>query len=680
MNTINLGYMNNLTDNLFIVIGFLIIAVAANRISSYFPKVKLPVITGLLFIGIVSGPYVLGLIPKSSIAELGFINEMSLAFIAFAAGAELYLKELKGRMKSIKWMTFGQLVFTFGISVSVILLLSERIQFLSSLDFAYKLAIALLIGTIFVTRSPVSAIAVINEMRAKGPFTQTAIGVTVIKDVLVIVLFTICFAVADALISKIPFNIWLVIILFGELCLSILLGFVLGQIMNWILTWNLSTVIKSILLVGIGYSVYLLAHFVRVQSSLNWGFDLYIEPLLICILGSFVVVNYGRNRREFNKIIEMVVPIIYVLFYTLTGASVSINILKDTWAIALLFFTIRLISMAIGAFIGGTLGGDPIKFNRISWMPFVTQAGVALGLVSVVSGKYPTWGPEFATILIAVIVLNEIFGPPLFKWSILLVGESHKQRELQHENKVQRVIIFGLEGQSLALARQLQDNGWKVKVVTRSEEKAKLEYKGVNVIHVKDFGLNELERIKANKVDALVMLNEDKDNLQICELAYEHFGTRDLVVRVNERSFVKKFHELGALIVEPSTVMVSLMDHLVRSPIATSLLLGMEENQDTVDIEMQNPELHGIAIRDIQIPTDLIILATQRNQNTLISTGYTRLRLGDVLTVVGSTESIDKLRLKLENTDAPEFRKIRFAGKSISFKKRSIRPDTELPG
>ena len=239
-------------DILLIVAGFLIVAIAANRISSYFPKVKLPVITGLLFIGIISGPFVLNLIPKKSIAELHFIIEISLAFIAYAAGAELYLKELKGRMRSIKWMTFGQLFFTFGLSTAAVLALSTKIQFLSTLEFTSKLAIALLIGTIFVTRSPVSAIAVINEMRAKGPFTQMAIGVTVVKDVLVIILFTICFAIADALITNIPFDVWLVIILAGELCLSIFLGFILGQVINWILGWRIATRLKAALLVLVG--------------------------------------------------------------------------------------------------------------------------------------------------------------------------------------------------------------------------------------------------------------------------------------------------------------------------------------------------------------------------------------------------------------------------------------------
>lgn len=631
------------------ILGFLIVATAANRIAKFFPVVKLPIITGLLLIGILSGPYVLKLIPKPAIPKLYFINEISLSFIAFAAGAELYLKELKGRMKSIKWMTFGQLFFTFVLSGLTVMLLSSKVDFFAGLSFNVKLAIILLISTIFVARSPVSAIAVINEMRAKGPFTQTAIGVTVVKDVLVIILFTICFALSDALISDIPFDIWLLIVLVGELCLSILFGFLLGALMNVILAYRIPIWIKSFLIILFGYSVYLLAHFVHQKSLVYLGFDLYIEPLLICIIGSFVVVNFGKSRREFVKIIELVVPSIYVLFFTLTGASISLDILKDAWAIALLFFTIRILSMAIGAFIGGSLGGDPLHFNRISWMPYVTQAGVAIGLVAVVSAKYPDWGAEFSTILIAVIVLNQIIGPPLFKWSILLVGESHRKRDLLHENRLKRAIIFGLEGQSLALARQLIDNGWTVLLVSRNKERANLEYHGVEVSYAKDLSLEELLRLKADKADTLVLMNQDEDNLKVCEIAYEHFGTRDLVVRVQDRSYLSKFHELGALIVEPSTVMISLMDHLVRSPIATSIFMGMDKNQDTIDIEMQNNELHGIFLRDIKIPTDVIILATKRNQNTIISTGYTRLKLGDVLTVVGSTESIEKLKLKLKS-------------------------------
>ena len=34
----------------------------------------------------------------------------------------------------------------------------------------------------------------------------------------------------------------------------------------------------------------------------------------------------------------------------------------------------------------------------------------------------------------------------------------------------------------------------------------------------------------------------DEDNFEICETAYEHFGTKHLIVRLNDREYYKKFH------------------------------------------------------------------------------------------------------------------------------------------
>lgn len=122
---------------------------------------------------------------------------------------------------------------------------------------------------------------------------------------------------------------------------------------------------------------------------------------------------------------------------------------------------------------------------------------------------------------------------------------------------------------------------------------------------------------------------------------------------------MKRFHELGALIVEPASMLISLMDHLVRSPIATSIILGMDENQDTVDVEMQNADYHGMSLRELKVPNDIIILATKRNENPIISTGYTRLRIGDVLTLVGSRESLEKVKLKLGQQGDADFRQLK---------------------
>ncbi len=95
--------MDNYINILIFIIGFAIVSLAAQQIGQYFKRINLPLISGFLFAGILVGPFVLNLVPAESIKHLRFVDEVSLAFIAFAAGSELYLKELRSRFKSIAW-------------------------------------------------------------------------------------------------------------------------------------------------------------------------------------------------------------------------------------------------------------------------------------------------------------------------------------------------------------------------------------------------------------------------------------------------------------------------------------------------------------------------------------------------------------------------------------------------
>lgn len=175
--------MDNILITFAYVISFGVIALSSKQIGSFFRRVKLPLISGFLFTGVIAGPYVLGLISRDAVANLRFVDEISLAVIAFAAGNELYLKELRDRIKSITLVTGGLILSTFTLGTLTIVLLSDFIPFMQSMSLTSKIAVALLGGAILVARSPSSAIAIVNELRAKGPFTRTALGVTVIMDV-----------------------------------------------------------------------------------------------------------------------------------------------------------------------------------------------------------------------------------------------------------------------------------------------------------------------------------------------------------------------------------------------------------------------------------------------------------------------------------------------------------------
>ncbi|MGK7397073.1 MAG: monovalent cation:proton antiporter family protein [Candidatus Cyclobacteriaceae bacterium M3_2C_046] len=628
---------------------FIIIAVASKQLARYYPGIGLPMITGFLITGMIAGPFVLDLIPSEAIDDLYFINEISLAFIAFAAGTELYLNELRSRFKSIKWMTFGQLTVTFSLGALGIYFLDQYIPFMENMSDEAKLASALLAGTIFVARSPASAMAIIDEMRAKGPFTQTAIGVTVVKDVLVIILFAINFNISLALINGEDFGIGFLMLLLLEIGLSFLSGYLIGKLMAFILGKSINYALKTFIILLIGYGIYLYSHLTRDLSHLYLPFHLYLEPLLMAIIASFYVTNYSGYRLEFQKMLQTVLPFIYVAFFTLTGASALLDVLGQVWVIALLIFGIRLIGMILGSYLGGILAGDPMKYNHLGWMPYVTQAGVGVGLAMVISNEYPEWGPEFATIIIAVIILNQIVGPPLFKWSIKKVGEDHTRAATPAFDGVRDAIIFGLESKSIALGKQLKENGWNVQIASRHATDDEVAQSAVDIIQTNDISLDTMRKLKTENAEAVIAMMDDQDNYKVCELVYENFGTKNLVVRLNERKNFQKFHQLGALIVNPPTAIVSLLDHFVRSPSATSMLLGMDGGQDTIDVEVQNPNLHGLSLRALRLPPEVIILSVSRGGQLLISHGFTRLRLGDTVTLVGDREKLESVMHRFEN-------------------------------
>ncbi len=607
----------NLDSHTFIVIaGFVFLALASRQVGRYLTRFKNPLISGFLLAGILFGPYGFGFIDSGDIESLKVIDEIALAFIAFAAGSELYLRELYSRLKSILSISAGIVVGVFTLVFAALYFVSGNVPFMSTFPVTGRLAIAALAAAILVARSPSLAIAIVTELRARGPFTQTVLGVTVLMDFIVIVLFAINIEIADALLTDVPLD----------------LGFV------------------GLILLS-GYSIFLISSFARRNSHEYLSVELLLEPLLICLIASMFITNRSAHRTEFLNLLEKVAPPIYVIFFTLTGAALALDVLADTWWIALTLFMVRLVGLLVGSYAGGVVAHEPTSFNATHWLTAVTMAGVGLGLAKEVDVEFAPWGGQFATMIIAVIVLSQLVGPPLFKWAINFVGEAHARHKTPEYDDENDAIIFGVDGQSIALARQLQNHGWGVRVACLDEDVLNGSASELEVLPVSRFTIDILRELGADTADAIVAMLSDEENYEIADLAYEHFGTSSIVVRMNDRSNFQRFHDLGALIVDPATVMVGLLDHFVRSPTAASLLVGMEEGQDVVEFEIRNKDLDGIFLRELRMPLDTLVLNVNRDGHALISHGFTKLRCGDRLTVVGSVEGINELMLRFSAQD-----------------------------
>ena len=640
--------MNSLAPLIVLFAALFIVVLAARQMGDLFFRFRLPLISGFLFAGIIAGPFLLDFIHTENIPQFVLLDELALAFIAFAAGAELELQVVRGYLRSIVAIIVGQVIVVLAIGIMTFLFIRQWIPFMAELPQLEALAVALLGATIMIARSPSSALAVIKELRARGPFTHKVLGATVLKDAVVIVIFAAVISVAAVIVEGAVFDVALLLFVLFEIVLDIVLGVVVGLLLRKIMDLP-GRLFRSGLILLLGLGVFTLSVQLRDFHLFSLPVGLFSEPLLICMTAGFYVTNFTQRSGDFQHAIEEMAPAVFLLFFTLVGIELELDVIGQSWAILLILVVVRMIGIGLGSYIGTSLSGDKGPGNMLLGLGFITQAGVSVGLAKEIGVEFHSWGPELATLSIGVIVINQILGPPMLKWAINRVGEAHTRADSPEFDGVRDAIIFGVEADSLALARQLESHDWNVLIVGQNQRILNNVTEGSPLIRVlSEVTRQGLDDLNMQRADGVVLMLSDEENYVICELIYEHFGIDNVIVRLHDRAYFERFHELGALVVEPHTAMVSLLDQFVRSPFAASLLVGMDPDEVIVEVEMQNRELAGVAIRDLHMPHDVLFLSIRRRGHHLLSHGYTRLEVGDHVSVVGSPDSVAEVEVRFE--------------------------------
>ncbi len=300
-----------------------------------------------------------------------------------------------------------------------------------------KVAIASIFGIISVARSPSSTIAIINETKSKGNYTNTILSSTVITDVLIIILFALVISITSLVTRPgSSFDISFILFLMLEIGIALILGYLLGKFIIFLI--NKVKVEFAVVIIALGFFVIKFTHFTGSFLSRNYEMNLNIEPLLICMAAGFTVQNFSDSGDIFLKRMEKISIPVYVAFFTITGASIDLNILKTGWTLGIIVFSSRILMIYIGSFLSTRAKETEKKIRDNSWLGFITQAGISLGLLSEVLRRFPEMGIHIQAILIASITLNQIIGPVGFKYGLQRAGETFPKRGCEPVEKGER--------------------------------------------------------------------------------------------------------------------------------------------------------------------------------------------------------------------------------------------------
>jgi Kef-type K+ transport system membrane component KefB len=382
----------------------------------------LPLISGYIFVGILAGPYMTGFLTHDMVSRFRLVDDLALSFIALTAGGTLHLQFLRKRGKAILINIFLQTLFAFTLVFLSFFFMSNRLSLMPNLTEAQIMVLACLLGVIAVARSPSSAIAIINECRASGMFTTTVLGVTVAIDVLIIIMFTLAMAVSEIIMgagTAVDFRLitGLTLAVAGSLALGIVLGkgisLYIGKVGHDL----------SLFLLFFAFSVFKACLWFNQFMEAHFAVSLHLEPLLICISAGFTVQNFSKYGYIFMEAMERFALPIFVLFFSIAGASLNLDALLMTWPLAAFLVIIRTLGIFGSTWVAGTLNRDSSQHRRIAWMAYITQAGVAIGLAQLAQRRFPELGVYLTTLVLAVITINQVVGPITFKIALKKAGE-----------------------------------------------------------------------------------------------------------------------------------------------------------------------------------------------------------------------------------------------------------------
>lgn len=363
--------------------------------------VKLPDVTGYLLAGLLLGPTLLHIITAQDSEAFSIINDVALAAIAFSIGSEFLIKDMKKLGKAIMIITLLEVVG----AVLVVFVVMFYV-------FHQPFALSIVIASMSAATAPAATLMVIRQYRAAGPLCKTILPVVALDDVFGIIAFGIAMSVAKIAEGTAQQSIALMFLQpFIEIIGSILLGTVLGFILLYVTKYlrNNEELLGAILAA------------IALASGIAIPFNL--SPLLACIMLGFVIYNFKPNPVRVTSVMQGFTPPVYLLFFTLAGASLDLKILAEVGLLGVAYILARAAGKILGAWLGAVVAKSEPVVRRNLGYALMPQGGISIGLSVLVRQQLPQYAVPITTIIMFSVLVFETTGPIFAKIAVQRAGE-----------------------------------------------------------------------------------------------------------------------------------------------------------------------------------------------------------------------------------------------------------------
>ena len=371
-----------------------IITVLGLMANYIFTKLKLPGLLGMLLLGIIFGPFGLGILNDDLMRVSSDFREIALIIILLRAGLGLDWDELKSIGRPAVKLSFIPVILE-GLTVMI----------LSTILFDLSLIEGGILGFIIAAVSPAVVVPSMIELKERGMGTDKNIPTLILAgasldDIVAITIFSSFLGLYTG--EKIN-----ILLQFLKVPTSIILGIGIGFIIGLVLVflfkkYHIRDTKKVLMIVGVAI---LMMELENILSS-----RIQIAGLLGVMTIGFVIllrrnVVAKRLALKFNKIWVLA----EILLFVLVGAQVDLSVAINAGRFGIILILGGLIMRSIGVFIsliGSNLNKKERLFVAVSYTPKAT--------VQAAMGSVPlAYGVVSGDMILAVSVLAIVITAPI---------------------------------------------------------------------------------------------------------------------------------------------------------------------------------------------------------------------------------------------------------------------------
>ncbi len=364
----------------------------------------IPSITGFIVAGLLLGPHATGMVHTDLHDELGAVTEVALAVIALVIGSEFSLVKLRRTGRAVLIITAAQMFLSFA-AVTLILWLTGLMPIEG----------AALLGAVASATAPAATVAIVRDLKARGPFIDHLYGIVALDDAGCVLLFSIVAAFAGSRLGGGEAGLIHGMVHAGrEIAGSLILGGVTGWLIHVFTARRGRS--NEVYIVSLGMLCLLTA------IATTFGFS----PLLAGMTAGAVLANLGRGAFRIIASLEQLSPPLYATFFAIAGTELSLSVFSSgpVLTMGVLFILARAFGKYFGVWGGALAAGSHKLIRNYLGLAMLPQAGVAIGLALYIqAAPFFIGHEELAATIVSIVLMsvfvNELTGPPVSKYAVV---------------------------------------------------------------------------------------------------------------------------------------------------------------------------------------------------------------------------------------------------------------------